>query len=377
MNFDQYKLSLKYKNYNIWKICLRYCEYKIKNFFVFLIIKFNRSNVKSKKIIDIGNFKDSSYINFFIYSLKDEFIFSYDENDDSPKLFKRLGLINFFKNTVPNSKVSFKNKIKINMHSSNDKDQIFIDTNYFKYFQNKEDLEKNNRLIMPYFMYPRIYNSFYKKINIIKKPDLNLRIFFSGSIVKEGYNSFNWKNDGNNFPNRIEIINNILKEFKSEIYVIKTKSDLKSNKFNKKKIILCLHDKMIRKTSYILNFNENFNLLSNSCFNLNCPGVVMPLSHHLIEGMKVGSIPITGFGKLIDPFLNSENSLEYKNLTELNKKIEEALNMNEEKILYMRKNVTNYYNDFLSPNSFRLKFKKIIEQKEKKIICCDDHRSIR
>lgn len=376
MNFDQYKLSLKYKKYNIWKIYLRYSEYKVKNFLIFLIIKFNRSKVKSKKIIDIGNFKDSSYINFFIYSLKNEFIFSYDENNNSKKLFKRLGLINFFKNTVPNSKVNFKNKIKINMHSSNNENQIFIDTNYFKYFQNKEDLKKNNHLIMPYFMYPRIYNSFYKKINIIKKPDFNLRIFFSGSVVEEGYNSFKWKTNGNKFPNRIEIINNILEKFKSEIYVIKSKSDLKSNKFYRKKIILCLHNKMIRKTSYILNFKENFNLQSNSCFNLNCPGVVMPLSHHLIEGMKVGSIPITGFGKLIDPFLNSENSLEYKNLIELNEKIEEALNMDEEKILYMRKNVIKYYSDFLSPNSFRLKFKKIIEQKEKKIICCDDHRSI-
>ena len=151
---------------------------------------------------------------------------------------------------------------------------------------------------------------------------------------------------------------------------------MKSNELNKKKIILFFFDNMISKTSYILNFNENFNLLSNSCFNLNCPGVVMPLCHHLIEGMKVGSIPITGFGKLIDPILNTENSLEYKNLTELNVKIEEALNMNKEKILYMRKNVTKYYNNFLSPDSFKIKFTNIIEQKKKKIICCDDHRSI-
>ena len=143
-----------------------------------MIIKLNGSKVKSKKIIDLGNFKNISYINFFIHSLKNEFIFSYDENNNAIKLFKRLGLTNFFKYTIPNSKINFKNKIKINMYSSNDKDQIFIDTNYFKYFQNKNNIKKNNHLIMPYFMYPRIYNSFYKKINIIKKPDFNLRIFF-------------------------------------------------------------------------------------------------------------------------------------------------------------------------------------------------------
>ena len=140
MNFDQYKLSLKYKNYSIWKICLRYSEYKIKNFLILLIIKFNRSKFISKKIIDIGNFKDSSYINFFIYSLKDEFIFSYDENNNH-KTLQKTRLINFLKYSSK-LKVSFKNKIKINMHSSNDKDQIFIDTNYFKYFQNKKILKK-------------------------------------------------------------------------------------------------------------------------------------------------------------------------------------------------------------------------------------------
>ena len=90
----------------------------------------------------------------------------------------------------------------------------------------------------------------------------------------------------------------------------------------KKKIIFCLHENVIKKTKYKLNFKENLNLLSLSCFKLNCPGVVMPLSHHLIEGIKVGSIPITNCNNLIFPNLNNENSLIYSNLYELkNKKI--------------------------------------------------------
>ena len=64
-------------------------------------------------------------------------------------------------------------------------------------------------------------------------------------------------------------------------------------------------------------FKDNFNLLSNSCFNLSCPGVVMPLCHHLIEGIKVGSIPITNCEKLLIPNLNEEISLQYSNLDEL------------------------------------------------------------
>ena len=64
---------------------------------------------------------------------------------------------------------------------------------------------------MPYFMYPRIYNSFYKKIYIHKKPNFNLRVFFSGSVVIDGYSTFFWKKEPEKFPNRILIINKIPK----------------------------------------------------------------------------------------------------------------------------------------------------------------------
>ena len=133
---------------------------------------------------------------------------------------------------------------------------------------------------------------------------------------------------------------------------------------------------MIKKTSYKLNFKQNFNLLNDSCFNLSCPGVVMPLCHHLIEGIKVGSIPITNCEKLLLPSLNKEVSLQYSSLDQLIEKIDEALTMDNEKILYMRKKVLNYYNSNLSPESFKKNFLKMLSQKEKKIICCDDHRSV-
>ena len=133
---------------------------------------------------------------------------------------------------------------------------------------------------------------------------------------------------------------------------------------------------MIKKTSYILDFKNNFNLLSSSCFNLNCPGVVMPLCHHLVEGMKVGSIPITNCDKLISPNLDNENSLKYSNLEELMEKFYEALNMKEEKIIYMRSKVIDYYRNYLSPETFNDNFKKMLKNNKKKIICCDDHRSV-
>ena len=102
----------------------------------------------------------------------------------------------------------------------------------------------------------------------------------------------------------------------------------------------------------------------------------MPLCHHLIEGIKVGSIPITNCERLLFPNLNIDTSLQYSNLDELTEKIHEALIMSEDKILFMRSKVQEYYKSNLSPERFKENFKKIISKKNQKIICCDDHRSV-
>ena len=102
----------------------------------------------------------------------------------------------------------------------------------------------------------------------------------------------------------------------------------------------------------------------------------MPLCHHLIEGIKVGSIPITSCNNLILPNLNNENSLIYSNLDELRNKINEALNMKEDEIIFKRSKVQEFYNQNLSPESFKKNFNKIAFDNKSKIICCDDHRSV-
>ena len=379
MNYKEFKKSLKFRKYKDWKIIIRFLEYKFKNLFIKILVNLNKYKYNSKKIIDLGSFKDNSYINFFLYSLKDEFIFTYQNDENVTKLFRRIGFFNFFKYTLPQSNSKNESTIKINMSSSElneNEGELSIDTNYYQYLYNKENVSNTKNLVMPYFMYPRIYKSFYKKINIVNKPNFNLRIFFSGSVVEDGYSNFYWKKDPEKFPNRVKTIKSILKEFKSEIFLINSRSDLKTAQFNKKKIIFCLHNKVIKKTSYKLNFKDNFNLLSQSCFNLSCPGVVMPLCHHLIEGIKVGSIPITNCEKLLIPNLNNDISLIYSNLDELIEKFYEALKMEDDRVVYMRSKVQEYYKTNLSPEVFRKNFKKTILDKKNKIICCDDHRSV-
>jgi len=376
MNLSKFKKTLTYKNYGNIKIFLRYIEYILKNFFINLIVKLNFIIHKPKHCIDLGSFKDNRYINFIICALKDDFFFLYKNDENTKKLFHRIGFLNFFKYTGPNTK--FENCKKISFLDDKETkrlDTISFNTNYFKYFYNNQKLKKK-QFIMPYYMYPRIYNSFYKKIYPKKKPNFNLRIFFSGSVFDKVYSNFNWKYEPKKFPNRIEVINNIIREFKNEIFFINSKKDIRSNDILKKKIVFCLHDKMIKKSSYILNFKNNFNFYKNSCFHLSCAGAVMPLCHHLIEGIKVGSIPITNCEKLMSPNLDLNMSLHYSNIDELNNQIKKALDMKEDEIIYMRNKVLDYYEQYLSPKSFKLKFIQEINQKNNEIICCDDHRSV-
>ncbi len=376
MNLEKFKKTLTYKNYSNFKIFLRYIEYILKNFFINLIVKLNFVVRKPKYWIDLGSFKDNRYINFIVYALKDDFIFLYKNDENTKKLFHRIGFLNFFKHTGPNTKFdNYKKTSFLGDNETKNLNKVFFNTDYFKYFSKNYKIKKE-QVIMPYYMYPRIYNSFYKKIYPKKKPNFNLRIFFSGSVYNEVYGNFHWKNEPKKFPNRIKVINNIIKEFKNEIFFINSKKDIRSNDIFKKKIVFCLHDKMVKKSSYILNFKNNFNFYKSSCFHLSCPGAVMPLCHHLIEGIKVGSIPITNCEKLMFPNLDLNMSLHYSNIEELNDQIKKALDMKEDEIIYMREKVLDYYEQYLSPENFKLKIIQAINQKNNEIICCDDHRSV-
>ena len=48
--------------------------------------------------------------------------------------------------------------------------------------------------------------------------------------------------------------------------------------------------------------------------------------------------------------------------------------MKDDDIMLMREKVIDYYKSYLSPESFKLNFLNLINQDDKKIICCDDHR---
>ena len=64
------------------------------------------------------------------------------------------------------------------------------------------------------------------------------------------------------------------------------------------------------------------------------------------------------------------------NIDQLISQVQNAIMMKEHNIMFMREKVLDYYKSHLSPESFKLNFFDMLNQKDKEIICCDDHRSV-
>jgi len=89
-------------------------------------------------------------------------------------------------------------------------------------------------------------------------------------------------------------------------------------------------------------------------FYLATPGIIIPQSHNMIEAMSVGNIPILHktYANLFRPILqNNINCLTYETLEEMNDIINKIFDLPDEKILNLRKNVSEYYIKNLTPEA--------------------------
>jgi len=360
------------KKYTKFKTFLIKLEFLIKKFFYFFIIFINFIfHYKKKKIIDIQDYIiDTRFINYLFYSLKDNYCFSYNLSFTLVNFVKKIGIKNFILHSVPNILLRKKKKIKF-LVNSNDKliDAINFNTNYFG---NKTD---KGFFYMPYYMYPKIYNNKYSEIEKLKKNKKTIRILFSGSTNEEVYSKFNWKySDDSRLLNRVEIINYIIDTFKDKVYLLKNYTDIKKIDFFDKKIVLSINNKLIKKSNTNLTTNEHLDLISRSNFFLTAPGGDMPLCHHLIESIKLKSIPISNYAHLHKPDLDIKNYIQFNDFNSLKLAIESAIEMTDIEIIAKQKNLENFYDNLLSPKSFSDKFENYLSNE---IISCNDIESLK
>jgi hypothetical protein len=109
---------------------------------------------------------------------------------------------------------------------------------------------------------------------------------------------------------------------------------------------------------------------------LACPGVTMPYAHNIIEAMSVGCIPIIQkeYATMFFPALENEiNAIIFSGLSELVSRIKFALNLPESQIGFMRREVTKYYNNQLTPLALR---HKLLKYPYSKIYLQAEHNSV-
>lgn len=128
---------------------------------------------------------------------------------------------------------------------------------------------------------------------------------------------------------------------------------------------------------FVFAFKENYQIkmqdlrshLSMFDFFLCCSGVVKPICHNVIEAMSVGSIPIIEkeYAEVLYPNLeHKKNAIIFENLTHLSTILnEELFQMSQDEIAQMRKNVFEYYQDFLSPKGMIKNLNDHLLQKHK------------
>ena len=339
------------------KLTIRKIEDLLKNIFYLHIILINHLffflyNKEKKKLFFKDFFNHDACI-YFVLSLSQKNIFLYKIND-SIIIAKKFGFKNFMKNFLPN--YFFKDFIGISF--KNKKEDIYINLDYFKFFD-KNKKETKNSIVCPYYLTKKFYltnsnyNNNFNEINKIYP------IMFIGSTHPHLYTKMNFYSYSDNrfLLNRMEIINIILKNFSKETLIIKNKKDLEKLKNNKKKIILILSDHTkYYKNKKIMNFYNHIKTISQSKFFLCMPGPSMPLCYHLTESMFAGTIPILSYRKYLYPELNNTNSLSFYDERTLIRSINDALYMTENDYNFMRKNILLYYKEYISMQSFLKRF---------------------
>lgn len=83
------------------------------------------------------------------------------------------------------------------------------------------------------------------------------------------------------------------------------------------------------------------------------PGIVMPMSHNIVEAMSVGTIPITNYPEWMDPPLRDGiTCLTFEDVDDLFTALDRAINMTSSEIETMRGHVLDYYETYLRCDNF-------------------------
>jgi hypothetical protein len=194
----------------------------------------------------------------------------------------------------------------------------------------------------PFSMHPKIYKlGLHKNLNELQNNERKIKVFFAGSVFEKYY--FQLANRVKNILIRPEVINTLFKRLSKKVIRIKNKEKYDSL-LNRKYTNKCI---IIDSAEFRINRKKWMESISKCDFFL-CPPGDWTMCHNIIEAMAVGSIPITNYAEWLHPHLkHMENCIVFNTKKDLVNKIRLVLKMNKKQIIRIRKNVIQYYNDYL------------------------------
>jgi hypothetical protein len=203
-----------------------------------------------------------------------------------------------------------------------------------------------NSYYVPMSQYPLFYNDVHITTDVLKTRKMS--VFMSGNFNSEFY--YKIATDGVfDVLSRRDIFNFLVQQ--PYFYQITTYEELLNfleSSIDFKTILIDASNSFRIKLLELKYILQKFN------FFMALPGIDIPQSHNLIEAMEVGCIPIiqkTYSDLLYPPLVHNVNALIYETKDELDLFIKEILKQNEEVILFLRKNVLDYYDKYLTPKA--------------------------
>jgi hypothetical protein len=214
--------------------------------------------------------------------------------------------------------------------------------------------QTGNVIWIPYFMYARNYSTGQDNaVNLYRRNKRKIKMLFAGNTDAQYYNSRRIKVNYGKMT-RIEGVNTLLgvgdrvkcgesrKNFEEIMNIQGYVNDCR---------ILLTNEK------FPIKLDEWFRLLSASDFFICLSGTDLPMCHNAIEAMAVGTIPLIGYPEwFFPPLEHKKNAIVYDGKEDLIRKFNEVLNMSPDEIKKMREHVVDYYEQYLSAESFIQKF---------------------
>ncbi|ALF54334.1 hypothetical protein ACX27_18195 [Nostoc piscinale CENA21] len=201
--------------------------------------------------------------------------------------------------------------------------------------------------LIPYSVHPSFLQNYQQYTNKLSKFRSNHRlwsILFSGNVGFVGDKHLVERYYG--VPSRDRSVEFLIKHTKQlNIKVIdniweRKHLTKKAEKYSNYSLLLCQKKGLQEK--WLIE-------LSNANFFLALPGGYMLMCHNVIEAMSVGTIPIISYENWLYPnLIHGKNCLVYKTLDEMYDLIDQITKIDNDTIKTMKKNVINYYDEYLS-----------------------------